>query len=368
MGSVKDLKISKLAYENDQGQGDFDFSDRYSVFDWGEMPDHIKIKGAALAVMAAFNFEELEKRGIRTHYRGLVTDNGTLIGFSNLPEKGNGAHIMRVALGVRYDPIARKIMGADCKPATKYDYSFFEVNRKSIKNYLIGLEVIFRNGLPQGSSVFDKIAEIEKIGDPVERQMKLHSLIGKYGLKAKPQPGDMLPRPVINYTTKFEAGDRSLTEEEAYHISGLADRNFRRIEPLTLQIDEIITELAERAGMHHWDGKIEMVYNDGLVVADVLGTFDENRFSFNEKQVSKEFLRQWYIKNQPEFRPACKEWEKTGPGWQQRCPIKPIPLPGELSTLVSQMYMAGCNQYVGRRIFNAPKLRGIMDKLAPYME
>ena len=78
MGSVKDLLVTEAAYEDRPGVGTFVFSDRYSVFDWGEMPDHIPGKGKALAVMAAFNFEELERRGIRTHYQGLLLPDGKL--------------------------------------------------------------------------------------------------------------------------------------------------------------------------------------------------------------------------------------------------------------------------------------------------
>ena len=54
------------------GIGRFHFSDRYSVFDWGEMPDHIEGKGAALCLMGAYCFEHLEEKGVKTHYRGLV--------------------------------------------------------------------------------------------------------------------------------------------------------------------------------------------------------------------------------------------------------------------------------------------------------
>ena len=50
MGSVKDLNVIRIPYENQSGLGDFTFSDRYSVFDFGEMPDHIKNKGKSLAV------------------------------------------------------------------------------------------------------------------------------------------------------------------------------------------------------------------------------------------------------------------------------------------------------------------------------
>lgn len=39
MGSVKDLAVLKEPAGTETGTGRFIFSDRYSVFDWGEMPD-----------------------------------------------------------------------------------------------------------------------------------------------------------------------------------------------------------------------------------------------------------------------------------------------------------------------------------------
>ena len=81
MGSVKDLikdDLGSEATENSLGAGIFDFSDRYSVFDWGEMPDHIPNKGAALCLMAAWNFEQLKKEGMQTHYLGIVKEDSTI--------------------------------------------------------------------------------------------------------------------------------------------------------------------------------------------------------------------------------------------------------------------------------------------------
>ena len=342
MGSVKDLTILKPAYENKPGIGNFDFSDRYSIFDWGEMPDHIKSKGRALAVMAAFNFEELEKRGIKTHYRGLVTSDGKLKRFSDLEEGSNGSNIMQVDIAVVYKPIARKFVREGENQDVEHDYSFFEVNRERVNNYLIGLEIIFRNGLPGGSSVFDKIAEAKKEG-PKEREKSLQGIYQELGLTVEPKPGDLLPKPVISYTTKLEPGDRKLSRDDAWKISGLWGPQFDQIAPLALKVDDFITEQAEKAGLVHYDGKVEMVFDNGLILCDVLGTFDENRLGLNGEQVSKEFLRQWYKTNQPEFAPTCKKWKQTGEGWQERCNIKPINLPSELSKFVSQMYMAGCN-------------------------
>jgi len=375
MGSVKDITIIEPAYifpsENQPGIANFIFSDRYSVFDWGEMPDHIKDKGRALAVMAAFNFEGLEKRGIKTHYRGLVASDGELIKFSDLEEGSNGSNTIQVDMAVVYRPIARKFIkfpfiGEDGKPEIKYDYSFFDVNRGKLNNYLIGLEIIFRNALPRGSSVFRKIAKAKSKEDPVERKKELNKIYQKLGLTSEPKPGDVLPKSVLNYTTKLESGDRSLSKEEAYKISGLDSWEFPKVEILALKVNDFITKQAKKTGFVHYDGKVEMMYNYGLAVVDVTGTFDENRLGFNGEQVSKEVLRQWYEKNQPEFRAACDKWKKTGEGWQQRCDVKPRKLPPEFSELVSKMYMAGCNRYVEKQIFDVLDLEEVMDSIRPF--
>ncbi|MGB8781199.1 MAG: phosphoribosylaminoimidazolesuccinocarboxamide synthase, partial [Candidatus Bathyarchaeia archaeon] len=76
MGTVKDLETIREPTQDSMGTGRFHFSDRYSVFDWGEMPDRIAGKGAALCLMGAYCFERLEEKGIRTHYRGLIAENG----------------------------------------------------------------------------------------------------------------------------------------------------------------------------------------------------------------------------------------------------------------------------------------------------
>jgi len=74
MGSVKDIEIIEAPEKNRLGLGRFVFSDRYSVFDWGEMPDHISNKGASLCIISAYFFEKLGEKH-RTHYVGVV-ENG----------------------------------------------------------------------------------------------------------------------------------------------------------------------------------------------------------------------------------------------------------------------------------------------------
>ncbi|GFP24471.1 phosphoribosylaminoimidazole-succinocarboxamide synthase [Candidatus Hakubella thermalkaliphila] len=62
---MKDLVVLKKPEGGRTGIGRFIFSDRYSVFDWGEMPDHIKNKGTALCIIGACLFEKLEEMGIK---------------------------------------------------------------------------------------------------------------------------------------------------------------------------------------------------------------------------------------------------------------------------------------------------------------
>src|SRR5438045_5170795 len=54
-GSVK--KVYRLPEEDDRMW--FEYTDDYSVFDWGKMPDTIANKGRALAVMGAYFFKRL---------------------------------------------------------------------------------------------------------------------------------------------------------------------------------------------------------------------------------------------------------------------------------------------------------------------
>jgi phosphoribosylaminoimidazole-succinocarboxamide synthase len=369
MGSVKDLQQLASAYENRPGEGNFHFSDRYSVFDWGEMPDQIAGKGAALAVMSAYNFEELERRGIRTHYRGLVTAKGGLVRFADLKKHGGGCEVMRVALARVYHPTARSFLGAGGNPEVRYDYTFFKTNRGRLNNFLVPLEVIFRNGLPLGSSVFDKIAKIEAAAPDGIREAALRELLSGLGLEQAPVPGQMLPRPIMSFSTKLESGDRNLEEPEAFEISGLEEADFQQLTGIGLAVNEFISERAESCGLDHYDGKIELIYDGGPVLADVVGTFDENRFASRGRQgrqISKEFLRQWYKRNQSDFPPACEAAKAGGAGWQSRCPVKPVRLPAELVRLTAQMYQAGCNRYTGRPLFDVPDLEDVLEALEPY--
>ena len=271
MGSVKDLEIVKKPTRNDMGIGRFHFSDRFSVFDWGEMPDQIEGKGEALCLMGAYCFEQLEKKGVRTHYRGLV-NKGKVVSFQEIEEPTS---IMEVNLVNVYKPETSPTRGK-----VGYDYSFFTPN---LRNCLIPLEIIYRNGLPEGSSVFKRL----ELGNVTPKDL---------GLDHFPKPGERFAKPIFDVSTKLEETDRYLLWEEAKRIAGLTDQEVTDVRIILGKVNNTIDEIASRAGMENEDGKIELAFDDKrrLMLVDVVGTLDECRFTYNRLHVSKEIARQFY--------------------------------------------------------------------------
>ncbi len=164
--------------------------------------------------------------------------------------------------------------------------------------------------------------------------------------------------------------DRAISYNEAQRISGLTGEGFDRLLDLARAANDFITEKATQAGFQHFDGKIEAMKNQGSIeLVDVLGTFDENRFLYDEEQVSKEILRQAYKYYQPDWitdldRAKREAADNDDSDWKSYCNIQPQKLPEELITLVSQIYKAGANHYIGETVFNdVPDLSDLIPEL-----
>ena len=348
MGSVKDLQVIQKPTQTAMGTGRFLFSDRYSVFDWGEMPDHIEGKGAALCLMGAYCFEQLEKKGVETHYKGLVNKQGKAVKVSELESPSS---IMEVSLVNIYRPKTTVAQGKII-----HDYSIYT---SELKNCLIPLEIIYRNGLPEGSSVFKRLAQ---------GKVTLKDL----GLDHQPQPGETLSKPIFDVSTKLEETDRYVTWTEAQKISGLTDPELADVKAILLKADETITIAAANAGLKNEDGKIELAFDNKrqLILVDVLGTLDECRFSFEGVHVSKEVARQFYKKTDwyTDLEQAKKDAEARGvQDWKSLCKSQPPKLDLKLKTVISQMYMAVANEMSGKELFNTPKLAKVIENYKEYM-
>lgn len=337
MGSVKDLVVIEKPTEDRLGTGRFIFSDRYSVFDYGEMPDLIENKGRALCLITSYFFEILEREGIKTHYLGLVKDDRVLR-IDEIEEPSNTMEVRLVrVIKPEYD-------------GKSYDYSIF----KNLKgNFLIPLEIIYRNSLPEGSSVFRRLMKGEISPEDIE-------------LKEIPEPGSRLERPVIDFSTKLEDIDRYLKRSEAMEISGLNEDEFEELVKLVEEIDGIISREVSKAGIENLDGKVEFGLDEGrrLMLVDAVGTPDECRFSFKGTEMSKEVLRKYYRKTEW-FR--LIEKFKGEENWREHVG-KPPKLPEELRIAVSEMYMSACNEITGKKWFDSPKLGEVMKKISEFLE
>jgi len=356
MGSVKDLEVGIEATEGELGIGDFVFSDRYSVFDWGEMPDHIPNKGAAICMMAAWNFEKLKERVKLSHYIGIKNSSGYAVRVEELDGPSN---VMNVSLSRVVEPEFRD---------GEFDYSYFTERRGELQNVVIPLEVIYRNGAPKGSSLFKSLDRMESEGDAEG----IGKLLGKYGLVERPSPGELFPVTGYDFTTKFEPKDRRITDEEAFRISGLNEEQFLQLEMLRDAAVDVVRERTEEVGLVDFDGKHEYRLFNGIVeMADVFGTPDENRFMLDGTQVSKELLRQVYKSEQPQWvedveRAKAEAEERGIADWKSLTQVRPAPLSEELTDLVGEMYAATAELYTGARLFGARDLDVVMDKLRPY--
>ena len=324
------------------GIGRFHFSDRYSVFDWGEMPDQIENKGQALCIMGAHCFERLEREGVKTHYRGLVNSEGQVV---KLKELRTPSSSMEVSLVNVYKPKTQIKAGK-----LTYDYSVYT---STLSNCLIPLEVIYRNGLPEGSSVFKRLDQ---------GKISLKDL----GLDYCPKPGENFAEPLFDVSTKLEETDRYVTWEEASKIAGLTNLELIAVKVLLFKVDTVITAMACRAKLKNEDGKIELAFDEErkLIVVDVVGTLDECRFTYEGFHVSKEIARQFYRKTSwfAQLEEAKRIAEAEGiTNWKALCRSQPPKLEVKLKTFISQIYMAAANELANSRFFDVPALAEVID-------
>jgi phosphoribosylaminoimidazole-succinocarboxamide synthase len=340
MGSVKDLKILVPAEQDKMGIGQFHYSDRYSVFDWGEMPDLIAEKGKALCMIGAYFFEKLEDMGVSTHYRGLVSgENAFRLKNLDLPVDTMEIDLVRV--------LKPEIQGDN------YDYS----NYKNISsNFLIPLEVIYRNSLPAGSSVFRRLND---------GSLQLEEI----GLSQMPEPNDVLSEPILDASTKLEITDRYLSWREAQEISGLKDDEIIEIKKVTNRINDLITTHAAQAGLVNEDGKVEFGYdqNRNLILVDILGTPDECRFTYDGIPVSKEVARIHYRKSDW-YNEVESAKEKDRANWKSYISSPPPKLPVKLYEQISYLYQSTCNEITGKKWFSAPPLKNILREIKEQLD
>lgn len=410
------LAPSKLIYEgsvkrvwqapNNDERLWFEFTDDYSVFDWGKMPDKITNKGKALAIMGAYLFERLHdsqfwkslpqsphlakfdqqwlsdrwshpvflasdglsQRGALTHFTGLIAD-GQLINDLNIAARSSKQLYMEVLRAEVGRPAAHEVLSqkvyfypaSSSREQTGCETQITDCRR------LVGLEIVFRFGMPAGSSLRERL-----IANP--------SYAKVLGLKSVPEvePNQQhwLEHPVIEFFTKLEEKDRLLSLQEAALIAQLNGEQFERMTELAFDVALALYVIFAERKMELWDGKIELVHStagsglSNLLIADSIGP-DELRILYDGCHLSKELFRQHYRGSAWET--ALKEAQSiakfaAGRNWKQiineDLKVEPEPLPSAFKTVADRLYGVIVNQLVGEVVFpNHPSLNDFTSSL-----
>lgn len=119
------------------------------------------------------------------------------------------------------------------------------------------------------------------------------------------------PQPIITPTTKAHEGhDEDISREEIIKQGLVSKEEYEKLEEYTLALFKRGTEIAEKMGLILVDTKYEFGRKDGQIyLIDEIHTPDSSRYFYlegyqerqdrgeNQKQLSKEFVREWLMEN-----------------------------------------------------------------------
>jgi len=230
---------------------EFTFTDNISVFD-KIIPSLIPYKGQTLCREGVYWFERAKRMGVQTHFLEYIPPNGMLV--------------------------------------KKVDILQPEDITNQTRRHLIPLEFICRWYV--AGSLYDRVKDGEVSV----------SALG-FGSGHQVEYGEPLPEPFLEVSTKLEKTDRLLDKSSALNISKLSASEYEEAIEMILRIDEDIKKCVEPRGLIHVDGKKELAFDEDrqIMVVDVYGTADEDRFWDKSRyesgefvDFSKEYVRQYY--------------------------------------------------------------------------
>jgi phosphoribosylaminoimidazole-succinocarboxamide synthase len=139
---------------------------------------------------------------------------------------------------------------------------------------------------------------------------------GKRTLCGVPMPdgmkeNDKFPEPILTPTTKASVGhDEDISKEEILKQGLVSKEDYEQLEKYTRAIFQRGTEIAAKMGLILVDTKYEFGKKDGKIyLIDEIHTPDSSRYFYSEgyearqqksepqKQLSKEFVREWLMEN-----------------------------------------------------------------------
>ena len=120
------------------------------------------------------------------------------------------------------------------------------------------------------------------------------------------------PEPILTPTTKAELGahDENITREEILKQGLVSEEEYVELERISLELFKRGSEMAKEMGLILVDTKYEFGKKDGKIyLIDEIHTPDSSRYFYadgyqerfdkgeNQKQLSKEFVREWLMEN-----------------------------------------------------------------------
>ena len=122
---------------------------------------------------------------------------------------------------------------------------------------------------------------------------------------------DKFPKPILTPTTKAHVGhDEDISRDEIISTGLVSEKEYVKLEEYTIKLFERGSEYAKSKNLLLVDTKYEFgKFNDKIVLIDEIHTPDSSRYFYadtyqelqdnnkGQKQLSKEFVREWLIEN-----------------------------------------------------------------------
>jgi phosphoribosylaminoimidazole-succinocarboxamide synthase len=123
---------------------------------------------------------------------------------------------------------------------------------------------------------------------------------------------EKFPKPIITPTTKAEMGlhDEDISKEEILRQGLVSEEDYALLEKYTMELFERGSQIADKQGLILVDTKYEFGKKDEeIFLIDEIHTPDSSRYFYkegyeerfakgkNQKQLSKEFVREWLMEN-----------------------------------------------------------------------
>jgi len=172
----------------------------------------------------------------------------------------------------------------------------------------------------------DPVVTVGHVCDPFKVEMVIRAYLsghawreyksGKRIICGVPMPegmkeNDKFPEPIITPTTKASVGhDEDISKEEILKQGIVSKDDYEQLEKYTRAVFKRGTEIAGKMGLILVDTKYEFGKKDGKIyLIDEIHTPDSSRYFYNEgyaerqqkgeaqKQLSKEFVREWLMDN-----------------------------------------------------------------------